>query len=133
MMTQREVFEKVKAHLLTQNAKALSDDYLDVPEEDRATDAVCAYRNREGFKCAIGCLISDETYDEFIETAALGKNNHSDRQDRLLEILDLNGVPVGDDDIEFLEDLQTLHDMCEPSEWPSALKAMENDLTREGV
>lgn len=49
-MTNEEIFEKVRTHLLTQNAKSM-------------IDGICLYRGPNGLKCAVGCLIEDEHFD----------------------------------------------------------------------
>jgi len=53
MATLQETFDKVARHLLTQQAKA------------EQPDGNCAYRGEHGRKCAVGCLISDEEYEQF--------------------------------------------------------------------
>lgn len=48
----QEVFTTVSKHLLAQGVAC------------RNEDDDCMYRNEEGLKCAVGCLISDEAYRE---------------------------------------------------------------------
>ena len=52
--TAQEVFDQVATHLLTQNERSLD-------------GASCSYRNCDGLKCAAGCLISDDEYDNQME------------------------------------------------------------------
>lgn len=54
-MTPREVSEKVRDHLTQQCALSKSD--KNVPDE-------CAYRSDTGGMCAVGCLITDEVYEQ---------------------------------------------------------------------
>ena len=54
--TAQEVFDFVAHHLLTQNERSVS-----------PLGAECAYRGQNGLKCAAGCLIPDEIYDEDLE------------------------------------------------------------------
>lgn len=49
--TEQEVFDQVATHLLKQNKRAIND-----------RDG-CGYRGKDGTKCAVGCLISDEEYN----------------------------------------------------------------------
>ena len=60
-MTNQEVYDKVKAHLLTQKAKSISKKY-----------ALCKYRMiRSTKRCAIGCLIPDNLYEKEMEGNAV--------------------------------------------------------------
>ena len=99
-MTDQELFDKVKAHLLKQNA--------------RSTDAysggtTCAYRGAEGRKCAIGCLIPDEDYSMILE----GKGPYVPAV-RIAAGLSLDQGALA-------ADLQGVHDGWEPSMWPECL------------
>ena len=61
-MTDQEIFDKVVAHLRQQGHKAMSeklDVFTQLP--------ICAYRAKNGDKCAVGCLIEDEEYKETFE------------------------------------------------------------------
>ena len=53
-MTAQEIFDTIVNHLRAQGAPA-----IDV--------ASCKYRASNGFKCAVGCLISDEQYNTEME------------------------------------------------------------------
>ena len=59
-MKKRQVFKQVAQHLLDQNKRA--EYFARVDEEDS-----CRYHMDGGIKCAVGCLISDEHYDETLE------------------------------------------------------------------
>lgn len=54
-MTNQEIFNTVVEHLVKQKAMSV----------DAAGD--CAYRGKNGLKCAVGVLIKDECYDPTIE------------------------------------------------------------------
>lgn len=56
MRTAQEIFDTVKQHLLTQNARS-----------ENGYSTLCMYRGIEGRKCAVGCLIDDEDYDPKFE------------------------------------------------------------------
>lgn len=50
--TEQEVFDQVVNHLRKQGKQSFS------------KQGGCAYRGKEGLKCAAGCLISDKEYEE---------------------------------------------------------------------
>ena len=54
-MTPREIFDKIKVHLLAQGARS-----VDVVDDRTAN--TCMYRSDEGLSCAVGCLF-DEGFD----------------------------------------------------------------------
>ena len=105
-MNKREVFDKVKAHLLAQGQKSLT------PE------GRCAYRGTGGVKCAVGVLIDDTAYTPVLENQTVGA---ASVHDALLE----SGVPDDDATIRMLERLQTAHDYHEPESWPVQLRRIE--------
>ena len=102
----REVFNRVKAHLLTQNAQAL--DYC----------GGCAYRGQDGTKCAVGCLITDNAYSPGIEGATA-------LDERLEWALGQSGVPTDMRTLRMLDALQRMHDGRSPGYWPDELDRIE--------
>lgn len=56
-MNMQEVFDKVSAHLLKQNARSVA----------CGINSTCSYRGEEGRMCAVGCLIPDELYRPSLE------------------------------------------------------------------
>jgi hypothetical protein len=104
-MTDREVFDKVKKHLLTQRAKSEG-------------DFGCLYRGPHGRKCAVGCLIPDEMYKRSLEGVTFGN-------DVVVQCL-LKDTGVPESSFDMLRDLQQLHDMTgsiaeSPAEWDAYL------------
>jgi len=99
-MTDQETFNKVKEHLLTQNRKSY-DTYVG-----------CMYRSADGLKCAIGCLIPDELYEDRFE--GLGVMELLRKSTNLRALFD--GL-----DVIFLMDLQIVHDTKDPKDWPECL------------
>ena len=122
MMTLREVFDKVKAHLLTQNKKAAKE------EPDRYGEIECLYRGPGGTQCAAGCLIDDEHYSPSLE----GKTATSYEVQCALMA---SGVPEeafqwdrsGNLRAPLIKALQRLHDDDElgPEFWPAKLDRIE--------
>lgn len=126
-MTKREIFLKVKNHLLTQMVKSMEPD-----------SQSCAYRGQNGTKCAIGCLIPDEHYDPIIERASMTTIGTTDTKwiskisrvssvaagpERLADILNDLEIPVAAHAL--LGELQTLHDQNEPENWAALLDQLE--------
>ena len=103
------VFDKVVKHLLTQNRRS---------ESNRG----CAYRGKGGDMCAVGCLISDKTYNPEIEGLSVF---HLRVQETLAE----SGVPTYNRTL--LADLQYIHDECPTDLWKTHLKdlASHHNLT----
>lgn len=94
-MNRQEVFDKVATHLLTQMKKSMDDDN-------------CLYRGPRGLRCAIGCLIPHELIKPSINTKIVNELP--------LKILRRIGVQT-DEDIEFLRQLQRIHDREVPDNW----------------
>lgn len=102
-MTLQEMFDKVAAHLLKQNRKAIS-----------ADGRSCMYRAPNGDQCAAGCLIPDDKYSPEME----GKTVFSDRVRNAIGEIALNSSGF-----HLLTDLQGIHDHCDPQSWPDRLEA----------
>lgn len=109
-MNRQEIFDKVRTHLLTQNAKAMAD-YGDS----------CMYRAPDGRRCAIGCLIPDEMYNPDFEGEGIDGLPWALREY-------LGGV----DNDDILQELQNVHDCFNPDDWAGQLDyiATEYGLNR---
>ena len=104
MISKQEIYDKVKAHLLTQNAKS-----YDVEND------MCMYRHPDGLKCAIGVLIPDDAYTPDMEGHNVtAMTLYPDLWDRFPEVL--KEIPVS-----LLSALQSVHDDYDVHQWPSAL------------
>ena len=100
----QEIFNQVSAHLLTQNAKALTREGQE-----------CLYRDSEGRMCAIGCLIPPHLYTRDLEGMSV-------MSAEILTALGLNSDSVRSADVEFLHELQTIHDYATTIlTWPAQL------------
>lgn len=123
MLTRREVFDKVKTHLLAQNAKA------ERTKPEWNGEMACAYRGVNGLSCAVGCLIADDKYDPAIEGIGIPYNvNGGTTRERLaplLRVLDGSGVPTDAGTLEMLAMLQTTHDDFSPTAWRERLDRIE--------
>lgn len=116
---QQEIYSLVRSHLLKQNERSI------------CHGDGCAYRGDGGGKCAIGCLIKDSNYDEYIEHQSLWRTDklrdakafdEVDKQDALVRSIEAScAIKVDDDWREFLRDLQEVHDNAEVWEWKDSL------------
>lgn len=107
-MNNREIFDKVKAHLLSQGKRSYSTEIHN-----------CAYRGPAGAKCAVGCLITDEAY-------SLGLENMNVNTDEVIRALSESGVDVGDlSTLAMLQQLQELHDNEAVNAWGEKLAEIE--------
>ena len=99
--TTQELFDTVAGHLLRQAKKSMD-------------SKRCLYRSKDGLKCAVGCLLTDAVYSEFME----GTN--------VRDIVDVLNASVGRDltpeELDLLSGLQGVHDGCPVFRWPSELK-----------
>jgi hypothetical protein len=110
-MTNKELFEKVKHHLLTQNKKAEEE----IVVYDRTIRA-CRYRTRHGLKCAIGILIPDDRYQPEFE----GRNCSYPA------ITEAAGLE--DHNFPLVRYLQNIHDESPVSEWKERLEHLADRL-----
>lgn len=101
-LTDQEIFDKVRDHLLEQGEKA---EYV-----DQFGSSECFYRTDSGLKCAVGCLIPDELYERGAEGHGVGY------------LYDKGFLPdVDESSIYILEELQAFHDTVPAHEWPVGL------------
>ena len=98
-MDMQTAYNTAKAHLLAQGKKAVDD------------DGCCAYRTRDGLKCAIGCLIPDAEYLPAMENKTIKSFPNFG-----LEVSSLAGLPS-----QFLDELQMVHDNGVVAHWPERL------------
>ena len=103
-MNKKEIFSKVSRHLLEQKKKSKA-------------GKRCAYRSRDGLKCAIGCLIPDEIYSPNIESYSVCHH-------RVMNLL--KKVGISEYQIEFLIKLQTVHDDHPARSWKKQLANIAN-------
>ena len=110
METPLDVFKKVSEHLLDQNDRALS-----------VAGLYCVYRSNSGLKCAVGCLIEDQFYSKELEGLDV-------RTDVIENVLKLSGVPITEEVLKLLEELQKVHDYVKPEGWVEALAKVKTDF-----
>jgi hypothetical protein len=117
MMTPQEIYNTVRGHLLTQNAKS-----QDPEKAVQSDDGVfCVYRAPNGMKCAAGVLIKDEFYCQNME----GKRVvHSMVKEGLVK----SGVPDDYRVFQPISRLQSVHDNVGVSRWGEALRHVADDF-----
>jgi len=98
LKTDRDVFEFIKNHLLTQGQRSIMED-----------EATCAYLGTDGKKCAVGALIREDIYHSSIEEKPV---NHS-----LVRSAVTKSVPNWIINLEMLGELQSIHDNANEYDW----------------
>jgi len=100
--TTEEVFEYIKHHLLTQMKRCVDD------------KGDCLYRNKQGLKCAAGCLIADDEYIPEIEN----KSWYSLVVEKF----------APEDHMELIQEMQRIHDDTPVSDWELVLNKVGGRL-----
>jgi hypothetical protein len=112
MLTPKDIYERVCAHLLAQQA---------VSEDDSGS---CRLRGENGRKCAIGSLVRDDLYDADLEGVGISYYRHA-QDGKLLRALYASNVNAYDPNvIELLMELEQIHDDAGVEEWPHLLAAL---------
>lgn len=101
-MNAQEIFDKVATHLIQQGEPAMD------------SNGDCVYRNDQGLKCAVGCLIPDDKYEGRFEQLGIGANLSANKErqsdiEGLWSVLEGEGI-LRDEHLQLLEDLQEAHD-----------------------
>ena len=103
LTTDEEVFNYVKEFLLEQGEKSYS------------TKHGCAYRGEDNRKCAIGCLILDEFYDEEFE-GGLPNSNDGPKGYLIRDAIE-KSLPNWQMNLDLLSNVQSIHDNYEVENW----------------
>jgi hypothetical protein len=98
--TTQEVFDQVAEHMLTQDELSM-------------LNGTCVYRGDNGLKCAAGCLIGDDEY-----------NNELMEGFTWADMLDRLDVGVSTKHNELISKLQNIHDGIECDLWSARLLAV---------
>lgn len=120
------IFDRVASHLLAQKASAFDH------------DGNCVYRNYQGLKCAVGCLIPDQDYTSKIEGFSIPfegvtlTSEIAEKSELLSKILLKNKIDLQDSKIRnLLRSLQNIHDSCNGRSFFSDLKILAQKLELE--
>jgi protoporphyrinogen oxidase len=107
--TEQAIFDQVATHMLTQMVCSKKS-----VREHGDLHSYCAYRGDDGRKCAIGALIADDEYHPLMDNTG--------------DALMMNEAGYfGDIDearVQFLYDLQRIHDVEPPNLWAAELRSM---------
>ena len=96
--TEQQVFDQVATHLLTQNKRSANE------------KGECMYRGPEGLKCAAGCLIADDEYEQVFEGNSWRWFMVGGRVSR-----NCSGL---------INNLQSCHDLIDVNQWRESLKSI---------
>jgi hypothetical protein len=111
-MNAKDILQFVGDHLLEQNKQA----------RDPVSHGACMYRTLDGKSCAVGCLLKDEYYTETLEGRPL---RSSAVHNALVNALNLSlGHELNQRELNLLVELQYVHDVYEPVDWPHALRKL---------
>lgn len=106
-MNKQEIFNKVRDHLLSQNARS-------------AVYGRNLYRGPDGLMCAIGCLVEDSHYTPEME-------RYTPDGLHVMDALIKSGIPEEVIHSGLLYDLQLLHDTLDPEDWSLELRWIARD------
>jgi hypothetical protein len=129
-----QVMDYVVTNLLKQGKKSV-ESFMNYDTDEYEPSGDCVYRgfirNDDGqimdtLKCAVGHIISDEVYDEQLESQTID-NTH---------VLDAVKVScenweVTDNSLGMLKVLQRIHDMIEPEAWETFFTYIRRDIIDE--
>lgn len=110
MRTKRQTFNKIKKHLLEQGEPAVTESghYL--------------YHSKDGLKCAVGCLISEDDYERSFERF---KEEHLIDHVGAKKLEKILNVKLTSETTDMLNDLQSVHDNVQPKNWKRSLTRIE--------
>lgn len=100
-MTEQEVFNRIAAHLLTQNVRSLD------------SHGNCMYRGPAGLKCAAGIFIPDSRYCSSLENIGCSAKV-------IKNVMEPEVVGA----IDLIREAQSIHDYYDPCEWAEKLKTL---------
>lgn len=107
-MTRQKIYNKVRDHLLKQNAKS-------------RRGSGCAYRGDNGRMCAVGCLISNAKYSPRMEGTRVGAL-YSPHAKAVYGFAPLSRP--SESTCSLLMSLQDVHDHSHPPQWPEKLRSV---------
>jgi len=119
LKTDKDVFDYIQNHLLTQNSK--SQKIISQDEDGEVTESTCLYRGDNDTKCAVGSIISSKYYRKIIEGLMVD-------DPLVIEVLEksLPNWKITKNNLEMLTDLQITHDQCDISHWQMRFKQMKS-------
>jgi len=119
LKTDKDVFDYIQNHLLTQNSK--SQKIISRDENGEVTQSSCLYRGDNNTRCAVGAIISNKYYKKIIEGLTV--------DDPLVTELIEESLPnwkITKNNLEMLSDLQFTHDHVDIDCWQMRFKQMKS-------
>jgi hypothetical protein len=119
-MTNQEMYDRVARHLLTQQARAVvpvTPGRLGIDGNVLSSVESCRYRTPSGLKCAIGCLIPDDKYQESMEGAGIGS------RPAIAAAIGIRGA----EQLMLAAKLQVIHDSWLVESWAARLKMLAEE------
>lgn len=100
-ITDQELFDKIVSHAVTMTSKAY----------DTVQDS-CVYRSKDGNRCLVGSLITDEVYAEFVEPDGSNglEGQNATQFDVVKAVSKSLGVTLTQDQKWMLAAVQPMHD-----------------------
>jgi hypothetical protein len=112
MLTRKNIYDSVTAHLLGQGA---------VSEDENGS---CRLRSPGGRKCAIGSLLKDEHYRPSFEGIGISYYRNARDGDLLRALYACEVDAYRADVIDLLMELEEVHDDAPVDDWPELLAAI---------
>lgn len=106
----QQIFDTCAVHLIRQGSSSTDDTGL------------CRYRGGNGYKCAVGCLITDDLYTPELET------NLVETAIVMHAVCDSLGIQPNELNIPLLRELQAIHDIEPPSDWNAWLTRLAHNM-----
>lgn len=113
-MTPQEIFDTVYKHLVTQGEQSVNG------------IGFCMYRNPEGLKCAVGCLIPDDLYRPEMDIAGGGYTDVSTLVQQHPNLPDWMRK-----NLHLLTELQNVHDFSPSWDTPFGFSTHGHDAMRD--
>ena len=114
-MTNREAFDKVKEHLLTQMA---------ISRDENS----CLYRSPDGLQCSVGVLIPDDVWEEMKKDFTPSETIEVVNGCAVTDLVVLSKTAkdfFSDVNVIMLRGLQVIHDFNPPNIWEESLDDFE--------
>ncbi len=120
VMTKQQIFDTVATHLLKQKKVA------------KNKGGCCAYRGKNGTKCAAGCLIPNELYAREFEGRAIFAIFDETYDSMYSRSVQEKGSALrklwGTKNRALISSLQAVHDGSDVDGWPMRLKTIARDF-----
>lgn len=108
MISLHDTFLNVKKHLLGQGERA------------QKANGTCMYKTEDGLSCAVGCLLTDITYNKVFEGESVD-------DPRVLQALCKEGYPTEKEACDLYLELQHIHDALPIDTWEEKLDKLEKE------